>query len=473
MRRWPFVLPSHSDDVVAASSNVIGGPVGRYADITRRYWNPLRVLVLLATGGYLLGYLLDFSCVREGWRDPERYEHLCYSDIPALFGFRGFVDGYLPYLQTPPGGQPLEYPVLSGVFMQISAMFSRTIEEPLNFESPSNAFFTANVILLLIPLIVLVLATALVVKRRPWDAAMVALAPVLILTATINWDLLAAALAALALVFWSRNRAFGAGIWLGLAIAAKFYPLVFLGAFLVLAIRTGKWPAFGRLMGGTVGAWLAVNIPFAVANTEGWFHFYSFSSERGIDFGSLWYALPQLGFLGVPDDRANIAIMISLIALCGVVAVIGLSAPRRPRLAQLLFLVLAAFVLTNKVYSPQYVIWLLPLAVLARPKWRDLIIWQIGQVVYFMAIWWHLIDYVTEEARFLNVEAYSGAVLIHAGATVYLCIMVIRDIYRPEHDPVRNDGFTEDLDDPGGGPFDGAPDVWTLRREEEQETIRR
>jgi uncharacterized membrane protein len=296
---------------------------------------------------------------------------------------------------------------------------------------------------------------------------------VLILTATINWDLLAAALAALALVFWSRNRTLGAGIWLGLAIAAKFYPLVFLGAFLVLTIRTGKWPAFGRLIGGAAGAWLAVNIPFAVANTEGWFHFYSFSSERGIDFGSLWYALPQLGFPGVPDDRANIAIMISLIALCGVVAVIGLSAPRRPRLAQLLFLVLAAFVLTNKVYSPQYVIWLLPLAVLARPKWRDLIIWQIGQVVYFMAIWWHLIDYVTEEARFLNVEAYSGAVLIHAGATVYLCIMVIRDIYRPEHDPVRNDGFSEDLDDPGGGPFDRAPDVWTLRREEEQETIRR
>jgi uncharacterized membrane protein len=139
----------------------------------------------------------------------------------------------------------------------------------------------------------------------------------------------------------------------------------------------------------------------------------------------------------------------------------------------LLFLVLAAFVLTNKVYSPQYVIWLLPLAVLARPKWRDLIIWQIGQIVYFMAIWWHLIDYVTEEARFLNVEAYSGAVLIHVGATVFLCVMVIRDIYRPEHDPVRNDGFREDLDDPGGGPFDGAPDVWTLRREAEQETSRR
>lgn len=423
------------------------------------------MLVLLATGGYLLGYLLDYSCVRDGWSDPERYEHLCYSDIPALFSFRGFADGYLPYLQTPPGGQPLEYPVLSGVFMQVSAWFTQLIEVPLGFTSSSNAYFTANVILLLIPLLVLVIATALVVRRRPWDAAMVAVAPVLILTATINWDLLATALAAVALVFWSRGRSFGAGIWLGLAIAAKFYPVVFLGAFLVLTIRTGTWREFGRLVGGAVAAWLAVNIPFAVANTEGWFHFYSFSSTRGIDFGSPWYALPQLGFPGVPEDRANIAITLTLVALCVGVAIIVLTAPRRPRLAQVLFLALAAFVLTNKVYSPQYVIWLLPLAVLARPRWRDLIIWQAGQIVYFLAIWWHLIDYVTEDARFLHVEAYAGATLFHVGATVYLCAMVIRDIYRPEHDPVRTDGFAEDRDDPGGGPFDGAPDVFTLRRE--------
>jgi hypothetical protein len=33
--------------------------------------------------------------------------------------------------------------------------------------------------------------------------------------------------------------------------------------------------------------------------------------------------------------------------------------------------------------------------------------------------------------------------------------MVVRDILRPEHDPVRLDGS----DDPGGGVLDGAPDA--------------
>ena len=47
---------------------------------------------------------------------------------------------------------------------------------------------------------------------------------------------------------------------------------------------------------------------------------------------------------------------------CAAIAVLALAAPRRPRLPQLCFLVLAAFLMTNKVWSPQYVVWLVPLA---------------------------------------------------------------------------------------------------------------
>jgi hypothetical protein len=36
--------------------------------------------------------------------------------------------------------------------------------------------------------------------------------------------------------------------------------------------------------------------------------------------------------------------------------------------------------------------------------------------------------------------------------------MVVRDILRPEHDPVRADG----TDDPSGGVLDGAPDRFVL-----------
>ena len=71
--------------------------------------------------------------------------------------------------------------------------------------------------------------------------------------------------------------------------------------------------------------------------------------------------------------------------------------PGPPRLAALAFLTVGRFVLTNKVYSPQYVLWVLPLAVLARPRWRDLLIWQAAEAAYFVAIWWYLVGYGTED----------------------------------------------------------------------------
>jgi uncharacterized membrane protein len=206
-----------------------------------------------------------------------------------------------------------------------------------------------------------------------------------------------------------------------------------------------------------------VNLPVAIANFEGWSYFYRFSFERGeeLGFGSIWFGLSQLGFPSVPADQLNIVATFMFVSLCVGVAVLGLTAPRRPRLVSLLFLIVVAFVLTNKVYSPQFSLWLVPLAVMARPRWRDFLIWQAGELVYFAAIWWYLVGY-TDGATGLDPEAYGIAVLVHVAATVYLALMVIRDILNPEFDPVRTDGFEEDRDDPGGGVFDHAPDRFTL-----------
>ena len=101
----------------------------------------------------------------------------------------------------------------------------------------------------------------------------------------------------------------------------------------------------------------------------------------------------------------------------------------------------AAFLLVNKVYSPQYALWLLPLAVLARPRWRDFLIWQAAEAVYWLAIWMHLAGSLTGGAgRF-----YDLAVFAHIGGTLWLAVMVIRDILRPEHDPVRQTGDDDPL----------------------------
>jgi uncharacterized membrane protein len=303
-------------------------------------------------------------------------------------------------------------------------------------------------------------------RRRPWDGLLVALAPAFALTATINWDLLAIALTAAGMLMWSRSRPLAAGVLIGLATAAKLYPVLLLGPLLALCWRAGTWRAYGKAVTGAVVAWLVVNLPVMVMHDasgwhirEGWAKFYTFSQERPIDFGSIWLLISQR--TGNPLENANTYATLLMILGCGGIALLTLYAPRRPRFAQLAFLVVALFILTNKVYSPQYVLWLVPLAALARPRWRDFLIWQACEVMYFLGIWMYLAYTGNgDKHQGLPLEGYQLAIVLHLLGTLYLCAVVVRDVLLPERDVVRRDGD----DDPSGGVLDRKPDAFVLGR---------
>ena len=116
---------------------------------------------------------------------------------------------------------------------------------------------------------------------------------------------------------------------------------------------------------------------------------------------------------------------------------LGVRAPVTPRFAQLGFLLVAGFLLVNKVYSPQYVLWLLPLAVLARPRWRDQLVWQAGEVFYFAAVWWYLGDYL-DPGGGGDAGFYWLAIIVRVAAELYLVAIVVRDVLLPEYDVVRS-----------------------------------
>ena len=462
------IVPSREDPVVRASTPIIGGPLGRFATVgAGGFWTPVRALILLSTLAYMVGALLDWPCMSNGWAGPDRYEHLCYSDIPPLYGGRGFAEGIFPYLQTPTNGEILEYPVLTGVFMQIAAWITKGVLIIAPNAAPSLTFFVINVILLFPFLLMTVVCASRIVKARPWDAAMIALAPTIILAGTINWDLIPIGLVMWSLLLWSRKAAFWAGIVLGVAIAAKFYPIVLLGPWFLLCLRAGKLKDFGKLFLGAAIAWLVANLPFMIGNFDGWVHFYEFSQTRGQDWGSIWYAVTLWGLPQIPPDMLNMVATGSFLVLCAGIAALILFAPKRPRLIPMLFLVIAAFAVTNKVYSPQYVMWLVPLAVLARPKWRDFLIWQAAEISYFIAIWWYLAGYGIEGAKGMTQQWYAFFTFVHVLGTAWFAGLIVRDALDPECDIVRTDGVPADEDDPAGGCLNDAPDVlpWLKKRE--------
>ena len=63
-------------------------------------------------------------------------------------------------------------------------------------------------------------------RRRPWDAALFAASPLLLLEGVINWDLLAVACVAGALWAHSRGRPMLTGALIGLGTAPEAVPAV-------------------------------------------------------------------------------------------------------------------------------------------------------------------------------------------------------------------------------------------------------
>jgi uncharacterized membrane protein len=459
---------SELDPAVAELTVGLGGPSGRFARPNSSWWTPLRIALAVCTITFGLGVLQKAPCMDAGWdRQSWRpFKALCYSDIGFLYQERGFAEGNRPFLDT--GNYPvLEYPVLTGGFMEVAAQLTWLItgdpKKDLTVEQKrdtAGVFFLVNVVMLFICALLIVgftVATARGAESRPGaargqplDALYVAAAPVLALTSTINWDLFAVALTAGAMLAWSRGKPVWFGILLGLGTAAKFYPFLLLGPLLIVCIRGRKlWPWFQAALSAVL-AWGLVNAPIYLLAKNEWLSFWQFNDQRESDYGSIWYVLKLANHEVGDVNQLNLVIFAGL---CLSIAILGLMAPRPPRFAQLAFLVVAAFLLINKVYSPQYVLWLLPLVALARPRLRDWLIWQACECFYWMLVWMHLAQFLAPGDPQVPDRIYWLAVILRMGGTLWLMLVVARDILLPENDPVRRGDL---VDDPSDGVRSGA-----------------
>ncbi|HEY9293256.1 MAG TPA: glycosyltransferase 87 family protein, partial [Microlunatus sp.] len=373
-----------SDGFLATISQRIGGPLGRHADNGSTWFSPVRISLLVATLAWIVGAIQKLPCqVTLAGHYPDTYKRLCYSDIPLLYTGRGLADGNIPYLDHG-NYQSLEYPVLTGWLLEferrITALLGAPIGPGLNEQQAIDAarlFFQVNVVVLGVLFLVAVWAQARTIpavtgvarpygvdQHRSWDAMMLAVSPCVMLTGFINWDMLPVALSALGFMFWARGRPGLAGVMFGLGMAAKLYPVLFLGPLLLLCLRSGRMRDFGRTLLGFAIAWLIPNLPVMILAPDQWLAFWTFNSDRSGDLGSIWYVLSLAGH---PVPHLNVVNALILVALCAGIGWLIISARRRPRFGQVAYLVIAAFLITNKVYSPQYVLWLLPLLILARP----------------------------------------------------------------------------------------------------------
>lgn len=443
------------------AARALGGALGRRAERAGLWFNPQPWVLLAGTASFLVLMLRQLPCQLGG----SVYKSMCYSDIGPLFYARGLADGKVPFISA-----DVEYPVLTGAFMDVArritlALGGRTGEGlPDSVISQAAAIFVGVNAVLLFGFFIVVLLAQLRM-HRPWDAMMIAVAPAVMTTGLINWDFMVLAFTSLGLLSWAKKRPVWAGVWLGLGIAAKLYPLLVFVILAVLCFRSGRLKAFWLAVAGAAGSWLAVNLPVYLLSPSGWLYFWTFNVDRGADLGSIWYVLSLAGS-GIEDVSSAQTVL--MVIGTAIICLLLLLAPRRPRLAQGLLLLMVWFLIINKVYSPQYVLWLLPLVVLARPRWRDWVIWSAAELIYFGAIWAHLDGALSSGSG--GNGLYIAAVLIRIAGQLWLVAMVLLDMYQPDHDPVRNPQWNsrhaaaqQRLDDPDGGVLDEAEDARWMR----------
>ena len=369
----------------------------------------VRTLVVLALFASLVSFAKFSQCESTGWATPDQYVHACYSDLPALYGARGMDINSWPYSSA---DNSVEYPVITAMVMYATSFIAN---------SPAS-YFNVNIFFL----ILLFIATLIVVRKiRPEFAYLSAVAPAMIASLFINWDLWAIATMMLAIYWFDRKQFLGSALLLGISISTKFLPIFLLIPIGFILWRKTKLKELVKYLVVVAAIWIAINAPFALTTPTGWWRFYKLNLERGPDWGSIWLALQQLG---ISFTNLNyLSILLLLIAIT-TIAVLLFELKYTPTLASVAFIVLASVMIASKVYSPQYVLWLTPLAVIALTHTKDLHafwLWQATEVVYHLAIWQHIAQ-VTDAKFGLGPTPYAILTLVRIAGTIYLMAILAR-----------------------------------------------
>jgi uncharacterized membrane protein len=273
-----------------------------------------------------------------------------YSDVLLLYRVHHLAKHAAPYVH-----QTIEYPVLTGLFMWTAAWFHGV-----------QGYFLASSI----GLACCGVGTVWLLHRvSPWAAWAFALNPMLLFYSLLNWDLFGILLMVAAWTTWRANRHVAAGILFAMAVWAKLFPGVL---FIYCAIdswrRRKELGTIGvvKLLSAAAVTTLVINVPFAVMNLKGWSEFFKLNVTRRGGDGLLFELRIVSHWTGRAADLLIFAIvLVGMLALAGYVARNGGAE----------FAAGAAFawwMLFNKVFSPQYMLWVLIFAIIA--GWSSLMV---------------------------------------------------------------------------------------------------
>ena len=304
-----------------------------------------------------------------------------FRDVHLYGGFAHSVfDGAVPYrdffMEYPPGALAVFLP-------------------PEVFGSAHyNAAFKALMTLCgaaTIVVVALLLAHLGATRARLWAAlALLALSPIALGPISLNtYDAWPALLTVVALALLAAAAPVAAFAVLGLAFATKLYPIVLVLPASVFVWRTLGRSAALRSLAAFVTVAAVLVVPFLALAPHGLLESFRAQAGRSLQVESLggsllgvadrlgWYSATVLHRTGhtISYDLVGwlpraIGVVSSVLQVLAVVGVTLLYLRRRDdlmRLAAAFAAVVAGFLAFTRFFSPQYLVWLIPLVVLLQP----------------------------------------------------------------------------------------------------------
>ena len=304
-----------------------------------------------------------------------------FRDVHLYGGFaRSVFDGAVPYrdffMEYPPGALAVFLP-------------------PEVFGSAHyNAAFKALMTLCgaaTIVVVALLLAHLGATRARLWAAlALLALSPIALGPISLNtYDAWPALLTVVALALLAAAAPVAAFAVLGLAFATKLYPIVLVLPASVFVWRTLGRSAALRSLAAFVTVAAVLVVPFLALAPHGLLESFRAQAGRSLQVESLggsllgvadrlgWYSATVLHRTGhtISYDLVGwlpraIGVVSSVLQVLAVVGVTLLYLRRRDdlmRLAAAFAAVVAGFLAFTRFFSPQYLVWLIPLVVLLQP----------------------------------------------------------------------------------------------------------
>lgn len=325
-------------------------PPGEPAAATRttRPWlvaaGPYLVCLLQLLLGYVhyapgTAYSLSADHYR-AWAFPA----FSYSDIVWLWLRDGLDRRPFPYLDY-----PLEYPPLTGL-----------VSWAASFAPDLPGYFLVAYVVLSAAMLATVWALDRLPGANPWY---VAAAPAVFFYTGHQWDPLAIGITALALMVLARGNDRLGALGLAAAVSLKLFPVAFLAALCAERVAQRAWRRLAEIVAIAAGVTLAANLPFALANPDGWGFFFRWNRDRLADSG------PWVLLRGAPTEALTSASMVAAVAGAAMIALWAMRIGG-PLVVPLGSTALLWWLLVNKTFTTHLILWVfLAVALLRPPLW--------------------------------------------------------------------------------------------------------